>query len=108
MQKQLMFTVFDTKAETFMPPFFVPSRGLAIRAFEDCINSKEHHFGQHPADYTLFYLGYFDTDVGKFGEPEKTSVGNGVEFVNTLKPDKPDANTSRSDNEDSGHPPQFI
>ncbi len=100
-QLQLMFTVFDTKAETFMPPFFVPSRGLAIRAFEDCINSPDHHFGQHPADYTLFALGSFDTDVGHFNIDDRTCVGNGVEFLNPLKPkDFPDvANPSRSPDE---------
>lgn len=99
---QLCFTVHDQKAETFMPPFFVPSRGLAIRAFEDCINSEDHHFGKHPADYTLFYLGNFDTDTGSFLTDEaKHPIGNGVEFINPLKPDTPNnANSSRSNNED--------
>ncbi len=83
---QLIFTVFDSKAETFMPPFFVPTRGMAIRAFEDCINSDSHHFGQHPADYTLFHLGDFDTDTGVFNISTKTSIGNGVEFQNPSTP----------------------
>ncbi len=86
MTPQLMFTVYDTKAETFMPPFFVPSKGLAIRAFEDCVNSDDHHFGKHPADYTLFYLGSFNTDTAHFSTETKQSVGNGVEFLNTLAP----------------------
>ncbi len=85
MNNQLMFTVHDSKAETFLPPFFVPSRGLAIRAFEDCINSNEHHFGKHPADYTLFSLGFFDTDSGEFVLSDRISIGNGVEFINPLK-----------------------
>lgn len=103
MNQQLIFTVYDSKAETFLPPFFVPSKGIAIRAFEDCINSKDHHFGKHPADYTLFFLGEFDTDVGKFMLPEtKQSVGNGVEFVNPLKPEQYNgADSSRSDDENS-------
>ena len=99
---QLIFTVYDTKAETYMPPFFVPSKGLAIRAFEDCINSQDHHFGKHPADYTLFSLGHFDTDHGEFILTDRISIGNGVEFINPLKPDTPqNANPSRSNNEDS-------
>ena len=84
--KQLCFCVHDIKAETYLPPFFVPSRGLAIRAFEDCINSDDHHFGKHPADYTLFFLGVFDTDHGEFDQKTKQSVGNGVEFLNPLLP----------------------
>lgn len=99
-QQQLIYTVHDTKAETFMPPFFVPSKGLAIRAFEDCINSDDHHFGKHPADYTLFFLGSFDTDSGEFDCVDKQSVGNGVEFINPLKPDNTNGqNASRSPDE---------
>lgn len=93
---QIMFTVYDNKAETFMPPFFVPSKGLAIRAFEDCINSDTHHFGQHPADYTLFSLGTFDIDSGKFHITDRICVGNGVEFVNHLKSGAIDVQTKPS------------
>nr|UXQ88041.1 MAG: nonstructural protein [Microvirus sp.] len=84
-QIQKCYSVHDVKAETYMPPFFVPSKGLAIRAFEDCVNSDTHHFGQHPSDYTLFEIGAFDTDTGEFIQAEKISVGNGVDFVNPLK-----------------------
>ena len=98
---QLCFTVYDSKAETFMPPFFVPSKGLAIRAFEDCVNSADHHFGKHPADYTLFSLGTFDMDVGHFNFTEKQSVGNGVEFINKLKGSLNGTQSSRSPDEDS-------
>lgn len=84
MKIELIYTVHDVKAETFLPPFFVPSKGTAIRAFEDCINSKDHQFGKHPADYTLFFLGKFDTDTGEFDLVDKQSVGNGVEFINPL------------------------
>ncbi len=101
MTPQLMFTVYDSKAETFMPPFFVPSKGLAIRAFEDCVNSEDHHFGKHPADYTLFYLGEFDTDIGAFALGDKTSVGNGVEFIHQIPSEQPNVtNSSRSTNKD--------
>ncbi len=99
-QIQQIYTVHDVKGETFMPPFFVPSRGLAIRAFEDCINSEDHHFGKHPADYTLFSLGIFDTDSGEFDLTDRLSVGNGIEFLNPLKPSgNPNANSSRSPDE---------
>jgi len=98
--KQLCFTVYDSKAETYLPPFFVPSKGLAIRAFEDCVNSEDHHFGKHPADYTLFSLGEFDTDTAYFEPNGKISIGNGVEFLNPLKPGNTNgAQTSRSTDE---------
>jgi len=81
MQIQKLFTVYDEKAATFLPPFFVPTAGIAVRAFKDCINSKDHQFGKHPHDYTLFYLGEFSDDDGQFALVEKQSLGNGVEFL---------------------------
>jgi len=82
-----IFTVYDEKAMCFMPPFFVPAIGLATRTFSDCINSAEHHFSKHPADYTLFKLGTFDDNTGEFILEEKKSLGNGVEFRNPIEPE---------------------
>ena len=98
--QQIICTVHDSKAETFLSPFFVPSKGLAIRAFEDCINSDSHHFGKHPADYTLFQLGTFNTDSGTFTLTDRISIGNGVEFLNPFKPESENVpQTSRSPDE---------
>ena len=80
--KHLLFTIYDEKAEVFLPPFFVPTIGIATRAFVDCINSDDHQFGKHPSDYTLFQLGSFDDSNAELEHLPKKSIGNGVEFVN--------------------------
>ena len=77
----LIFTVYDEKAEVYLPPFFVPTLGIATRAFKDCINSPEHQFGKHPHDYTLFHLGEYDDSNSKFGVSKRKMLGNGVEFL---------------------------
>lgn len=77
---QKLYTVYDEKAEAFLPPFFVPAHGIALRAFQDCVNSKDHQFGKHPADYTLFYLGDWDDITCEFDIGSRKSLGNGVEF----------------------------
>jgi len=79
--KHLLFTIYDEKADVFMPPFFVPAVGLATRAFSDCINSDSHAFGKHPSDYTLFQIGEFDDAVAEITNHTKKSLGNGVEFI---------------------------
>lgn len=83
---QLIFTVYDSAAEVYLPPFFVPNIGLATRAFEDCINSKEHQFGKHPHDYTLFILGDYDQSTGLFNTNAPKSIGNGLQFVKAKPP----------------------
>lgn len=79
--KHLLFTIYDEKAEVFLPPFFVPTVGIAKRAFTDCINSNDHQFAKHPGDYTLFQLSAWDDQDASFLKPEKKSIGNGVEFI---------------------------
>jgi len=78
-----LFTIYDEKAEIFIPPFFVPTIGLAIRAFTDCVNDDEHQFGRHPQDYTLFEIGEFDDSTALIITGDKKSIGNGVEFINS-------------------------
>jgi len=77
-----IFTIYDQKAKAYLPPFFLPERGQAIRTFTDCVNSPEHHFGKHPADYTLFELGHFTDDNAKIKPlPSPSTLGTGNEFL---------------------------
>lgn len=81
--KHYIFSIHDQKAEAFIAPFTLPKMAMAVRSFKHCVNSPEHQFGAHPQDFTLFVLGVFDDNTGKFDistAPE--SLGNGVEFKN--------------------------
>ena len=61
-----MFSVFDSKAEAFLPPMFFPTRGVAIRAFSQAAADGEHDFCKYPDDYSLFELGSFDPSTAVF------------------------------------------
>ncbi len=77
---QIMFTIYDSKAEAYLPPFFLPTEGMAARTFQECCNSADHQFGKHPHDYTLFKLGTFDDKTANI-ETERQTLGNGLEYV---------------------------
>lgn len=81
-----MFTVFDSKAEAYLPPFTTAARGQAVRSFSDTCNDPEHVFNKHPEDYTLFALGEFDDTTAEF-DPLLTPVSLGVasEFIHQLE-----------------------
>ncbi|AXL15310.1 nonstructural protein [Microviridae sp.] len=80
--KLKIFTIFDQKAKAFITPFFLPEEGMAIRTFTDCVNDKEHQFGKHPQDYTLFNVGAWADNTAQIIMNEAPIVlGNGVEFV---------------------------
>lgn len=65
MIKQI-FTVYDLKSEAYLQPFFLDTKGQAIRTFTDCANDQNHQFGRHPEDYSLFDLGEYDDNAAKF------------------------------------------
>ena len=80
--KHNMYAIHDKKAEAWLPPFFLHSEGMVIRAFTDCVNDQGHQFGKHPEDYTLMQIGSFDDEKGVV-TPLQTQkpLGNGLAFV---------------------------
>lgn len=77
-----IFTIHDVKADAYLPPFFLPTEAMAIRTFGDCIADKEHAFGMHPSDYTLFVIGDWENTSGIITLYEvRNSLGNGVEHM---------------------------
>lgn len=79
--KFYIFSVYDSKAENFHTPMFVPTKGIATRSFTDVANNPESEIYRHPEDYTLFLIGEFDSSNGlvtPLTTPE--SLGLAVEF----------------------------
>lgn len=72
-----VFSVYDSKVEAYIQPFFMQSRGQAIRAFGDTAADVSTNIGKHPADFTLFELGEFDDTTAKF-DMYNTPVSIGV------------------------------
>lgn len=66
--------VFDSASQLFGRPFFVQSKGVAIRSFRDEVMRVDagNDLNKHPDDFTLYYLGFFDDSMGSFdtGTPE--------------------------------------
>lgn len=78
-----IFTVFDCKAEAYLTPFFMQTKGAAIRAFTDAVNEPGHTFNKHPEDYTLFEIGKWNDERAEFTTEHMTPtpLGKGLEFL---------------------------
>lgn len=77
-----LFTIYDVKADAYLPPFILPKIEMAQRTFGDCIAAEDHQFSQHPEDYTLFDLGTYNDENAQYelyNAPH--SLGNGLEYV---------------------------
>ena len=76
-----VFTVFDSKVGAYLQPFFMRSRGEAIRAYTDMCNDGKSEFNKYPEDYTLFELGEYSDENAKFHMYDAPhSLGVGSEF----------------------------
>lgn len=74
----LACTVYDTKAEAFLPPFFCANEALARRSFADACSDPKHPFFKHAEEYILYCIGSFDDQVGVLvvGIPQSLGVGS--------------------------------
>lgn len=75
------FSVFDSKAESYIQPFFFPATGQAIRAFETAAQDENHEFYKHAADYTLFEIGTFNQGTGHLEHGIPINLGNALALV---------------------------
>lgn len=72
----IIFSIRDSKMETFNRPFCMPAVGAAIRAFQDEVNTTGSEMNKHPEDYALYDLGTFDEERGMLyanSTPDKIS-----------------------------------
>lgn len=77
-----VFSVFDSKAAAFLPPFVCRNAGVALRSFESAANDSGHDFHRYAADYTLFQIGVWDAENGSVVMSEaKVSLGVAVQFI---------------------------
>lgn len=75
--------VRDSAAQVYGQPWFVPSTGVAVRGFSDAVRgSDKNDLTSHPEDFTLFQLGTFDDETGKFVNlPEAVQLIRGVDIL---------------------------
>jgi hypothetical protein len=77
-----IFTVYDCKAEAYLPPMCMQTKGAMVRAFIDTVSERGHQFAKHPEDYTLFELGSYDDGTAKFELLETPlAIGKAIEFL---------------------------
>ena len=64
--------VFDSAAQLYGQPFFVPAIGSAIRSIRDEVNrsATDNPLFQHPSDFELFHVGTFDDVSGVLASVE--------------------------------------
>lgn len=85
-----IYSALDRAVKAYMQPFFVRSRGEALRSFTDAVNSQDHQFHKHAGDYSLWFLGRYDDATGSFAavEPERVVTALEVLVDEVFPPEK--------------------
>lgn len=60
-----VYSIRDSKAEAYNPPFFKHSHGEAERDFATLANDEKSMVAQYPEDFDLYFLGEYDNISGK-------------------------------------------
>lgn len=71
---QKLFTVHDSKAEAYLPPFMARTNGEATRMFEASCKNEKSQFFSNPSDFTLVQLGEFDERTGLITSLDKPLI----------------------------------
>ena len=90
-----VYSVYDVKAKSYATPFFCLNEDVARRSFIDLCRDSRTLVAQHPDDFCLCFLGFFDQDSGELyrnpNEPKPVHFFTGTEArVAALKADQLD------------------
>lgn len=59
-----LFSVYDSKARCFAPPFCCPTKEVAMRTFGEAANDPATRVAKFAEDFTLYHVGTFDDELG--------------------------------------------
>ena len=76
-----IYSVFDSKVGSYLSPFFMRSKGEAIRALQGELTNEQSNICKYPSDFTLFEIGEYDDSKGMISPITPLSVGAAVEFL---------------------------
>ena len=62
----LCFAIFDHKAGVYNTPFFMRTKGEALRGFMDLVSDPQTSIAKYPEDFSLFQLSSFVEQSGEF------------------------------------------
>ena len=76
----VMFSIYDSKAEAYVQPFFASNTKVAIRMFESAVHDEGSDFHRHAEDYTMFRIGVFSQATGDFEHENVVAIVKAIEL----------------------------
>lgn len=87
MGKLIVLSVYDSKVQAFAQPFFMRTRGEALRGWIDVCNDVSTQFYKYPEDFSLMELAEYDESTGRFDNlPAPSNLGLASTFKKPVGP----------------------
>lgn len=84
-----MYTIRDSVTDKFFGRIFLfENDNQAVRVFKDTLMNADDPMGQHPDDYTMYYVGDYNDDEGIPKGCDPLRVMTGVEAIKLAKIDQ--------------------
>ncbi len=90
-----LYTIYDTCAAFYKPPFALQTDEQAMREFTDIFDG-DNPIAKHPEHYFLMYLGTWNNDTGKIiqNQAEVKTLLTGLEALAIKNQDHTEINQS--------------
>lgn len=75
-----IYSVWDSKADAYITPFFAPNDAVAIRMFSSAVEDSGHDFHRHSEDYSLFKIGQFNQNTAEIMPDNVTVIARAHEL----------------------------
>lgn len=66
MQVYKVYTIYDSKTQSYSKPFYSITRGSAIRSFQSVTADPSTDINRYPQDFALFELGSYNDSTSQF------------------------------------------
>lgn len=77
----LVFSIQDTKSQTFNPPFYQKKTEEALRTFSKICNDPQSMLSQFPEDFVLHLIGTFDDETGNIIPQPITTLATASQYA---------------------------
>lgn len=74
------FTIYDSKVESSLVPFYARTRSAGLRQWHFNCNREDSDYHRYPGDYTLFELGTYEADTME-EKTHKTQINHGLATI---------------------------
>jgi len=92
---QQLYSVYDSKVQSFSPPFIQRNNADATRNFAQAAAEPNSQLAQFPSDFSLYFIGTFDSETGILHKGVHVNLGTAASYLHKPIPnDVPTAVTA--------------